>query len=88
MLPNDMVLIVAPFPGQHQQIASNRLAGNTAKSWYSAGGIMYRNRKYVLETKPVLAGAERLRDLDFRRRSKKLRVSGRSKEGQKLTRSN
>ena len=26
---------------------------------------MYQNRKYVLETKRVLAGAERLKDLDF-----------------------
>jgi hypothetical protein len=26
---------------------------------------MYWNREYALETKPVLAGAERLKDLDF-----------------------
>jgi hypothetical protein len=29
--------------------------------------IMYPEQKYVFETKPVLAGAERLRDLSFRK---------------------
>jgi len=42
---------------------------------------MYRNRKYVFETSQVLAGAERLKDLDFRRRNKKLVTNSSPKIG-------
>jgi hypothetical protein len=67
MLPNDMILILAPFPG-NQKIASNRLAGNTAKSWYSAGGLCIGTGSTY--SKASLGRADRLKHLDFRRRNK------------------
>src|SRR5260370_42272278 len=42
--PNDMVSTLAPFLGQNLEMASNPLAGNTAKSLMLGWGIMYRNR--------------------------------------------
>jgi len=80
MLPNDMVLTLL-----HSRPALTN--GIKTACWqYSkililGWGIMYRNRKHVFETKLVLAGAERLKDLDFRRRNKKLVTNSSTKIG-------
>ena len=65
MFPNDMVLTLASIsrPGLTNGIKA--ACWQYSKILILGWGIMYQNRKYVLETKPVLAGAERLKDLDF-----------------------
>ena len=61
MHPNDMVLTLAPFSGQYLTNGIKPACWQYSKILILGRGIMYRNRKYVFETKSVLEGAERLK---------------------------
>jgi hypothetical protein len=84
MLPDDMILTLAHSrPALTNDIKPACWQYN--KILILGWGIMYWNREYVFETKPVLEGAERLKeylkDLDFRRRNKKLVTNSSPKKG-------
>jgi hypothetical protein len=57
-----MVLTLAPFLGQNLEMASNRLAAIQQNPDARLGDYV-SDQEYVFETKPVLAGADCLKDL-------------------------
>jgi hypothetical protein len=61
MFPNDMVLTLASISRPGLTNGIKPACWQYSKILILGWRIMYRNRKYVFETKPVLEGAERLK---------------------------